>query len=1203
MATNKTVAEVVIKPSMDMTAVEADAKKIQSILAHSGAIKIDKAFVDDIIGTTTKAADTFNALMVSGAKVGFGPAFVKKLEEGGGKFRTKMVEGADAAVKILKDLQDQQVKFDEKIEKAKTEEGKDRLRQVFAGIQKQMKAEAHAQAKIVNEADQQMRKELVNEEIKVKRSLRGVEEEADLRKSYLDFTTKRWGEQGLQTVTIIGETLDSALSESFDPKNFAGFIQSLSKGMKTAGAGLVAKGGESGGTGAAIGQLLGGMGKLVGILAGVAAGFSAIVGVLIKADAQAADFNKTILEGGSALDLNIDHTWQMSRALDVLQRAATDVNNNMKWRTAAKEQLAIIAGFNQAGFTIKEMVGNIKDAHKQMERFREVTSTALIYANLLGETAPKIAADMATAMEDFGLSLKGVKDQFAAIAEGARISGFSTKDFYSKVLEITSGMSLYNVRLAEAAGLLARVGKILGKQAGADFLKSIAGSMKGEGIEERIKRVMLTGQGRMKKIYETSAKNTALQFSEQLVTATDPEKLRQSVADAFKAVGVTGVDIPGIQELTKSGTSRSKFAQEMVQTLQTLKPDQQEELLSRIALKNNDLARTMRELIKVSQGSKGSLMDMAVNLDSLDLGGKMAAEMSRFSTMFSAPMHKWTAMQVTAYSKQTGVSMEQYKQLAIVSERLHGNFTVLEKQKAEMEKLVKAGKTDTQEYKDLVSAQQETAKATGAMVTTNENGQLIISRAIKDASGQYVGAVGGQLKGTQEYIQSQGDTLKKAAERGAPAHVRFAEMTAAKTTELTKIMKIGVEGLLQKLHTLVAKILSILGVGQSKEEQQAKTGAMDVLAKDFEKSMTARQKINQQIAEAATKLKGATTTKDISFFQEQIKLLKDRDNIEKEKAATTEKAMSVLQNAGKTGLEKVQDLVDMAKGAAMGGVLPTSIAAPTYKKMQVVEEKTATKEEEGKRRVGIGRTMMVGLGKVIGYSIGWVLGSREILQQTSELKPQLKLEEKQVAQGKALRKVIAKAEKDKLDAQVQARRKYDQDMMSKWADAWAKKYADENLKSKENKKIQDVASALGFAPEKIKEFVGEFEKTGRWATELTDKMKATTVNAPGGKGTTSVFEQIKGLTSIGRSADDFLLRLTNSGRMSLVSQFNPADSLSVVGSKPGGSLANAAQGLGTSQQGAATPAGMRPIINITINGNEERAYKVVRKALVTAGVT
>jgi hypothetical protein len=79
----------------------------------------------------------------------------------------------------------------------------------------------------------------------------------------------------------------------------------------------------------------------------------------------------------------------------------------------------------------------------------------------------------------------------------------------------------------------------------------------------------------------------------------------------------------------------------------------------------------------------------------------------------------------------------------------------------------------------------------------------------------------------------------------------------------------------------------------------------------------------------------------------------------------------------------------------------------------------------------------------------------------------------------------------------------------------------------------------------------------------------------------------------GQASNDFLLRMDRSGRVSVLNKFNPADGISVMGTKPGGGVAQAAAGSGGGGRGSG-------VVNIYPNG--QNAYAEVMRALKVVGM-
>ena len=70
-------------------------------------------------------------------------------------------------------------------------------------------------------------------------------------------------------------------------------------------------------------------------------------------------------------------------------------------------------------------------------------------------------------------------------------------------------MGTMNVRIG-GANLFTRLGKVMERSAQA-FVKNLAGAFKGEGIQDRFKRIILTGN--MEGVFKRSAEQTKKDFS------------------------------------------------------------------------------------------------------------------------------------------------------------------------------------------------------------------------------------------------------------------------------------------------------------------------------------------------------------------------------------------------------------------------------------------------------------------------------------------------------------------------------------------------------------------------------------------------------------------------------------------------------------------------------------------------------------------
>jgi len=270
-----------------------------------------------------------------------------------------------------------------------------------------------------------------------------------------------------------------------------------------------ARGAAGEGTGAkalaGLGKAASGIGAAAGSLAAAAATIGAIVGpiaiiakLLYELDQRIAGLNKSLMETGGLADVaferGIEGSYEMKKSLSAARVAADDFWNNVGWRTVAEDQMKIVAAFNEAGFTLKEMTADAQDAADAVDSIQQATSAALTYSKLLGVSETEMAQNIAEYMEELNMGLGDVQQGLSAVTVAASMSSFGTKRFYTMVQQATSGMALYNVRMEEAASLLLVTSKALNPRMAGDFMKALAGGMGGMSMQDRIKEMMITGK-------------------------------------------------------------------------------------------------------------------------------------------------------------------------------------------------------------------------------------------------------------------------------------------------------------------------------------------------------------------------------------------------------------------------------------------------------------------------------------------------------------------------------------------------------------------------------------------------------------------------------------------------------------------------------------------------------------------------------------
>lgn len=275
-----------------------------------------------------------------------------------------------------------------------------------------------------------------------------------------------------------------------------------------------------------------GLGNAAVALAGVAAAVGAFIALLSAADNQAKEFNKSLLEGAGAGDFAFKNaTASGGNMLDTLD-AARNASINMvdEFRGEAKEYTQILSQLDQAGMTYKEMTAGAKDASEKTVMLADNIRSVVTWSKVLGLATSEVAQKEAELQNDYGIGQDAIKDRFLAISEAAQYSGMSTKNFYTSVSQATSGMSLYNVRMEEAADLLSTTSKILGGTDASDYIKNLAKGYKDLGATDRTKEYLLQGPEKMAQNMASSLDTALGGF------ATDYGKnpaIRKAFADAL----------------------------------------------------------------------------------------------------------------------------------------------------------------------------------------------------------------------------------------------------------------------------------------------------------------------------------------------------------------------------------------------------------------------------------------------------------------------------------------------------------------------------------------------------------------------------------------------------------------------------------------------------------------------------------------------
>lgn len=604
-------------------------------------------------------------------------------------------------------------------------------------------------------------------------------------------------------------------------------------GAKAAGTGRDDKAGKAI---AGMGQMLMKVGKVVLIVGAVVGAIAAVAAAIVDADSRMKELNKTLLDGGVAAADLADKYGDVTKNLNTVREAFTNfdgLKNNLLWGTTAKDHMAILGAYADAGLTFKEIAGGIKDAEGQMQKFRQATAAALTYSKLLGMSTEEIAGNMAEYMEELGLTLLGVQERFSAVSVAARDSGFATKRFFGMLLQATSGMSMYNVRLEEAAGLLIQLGKVLGEKMGGDFLQSLTRGFKDEGAQDRIKKTLTTGVGVSTQVLQKEAIKGAQEFQRQLKDlAKDNAPGAEMIREALASVGID----KNMGDLTDP-----KQAEALAKALSKLSvADRGKLAASAQASGNAGMARMLDEAVGKSQAFRGGL------------GGAQAAR------QYAGP----AASLLLQLNEMLGVNGRRLDEIADHEmEAIMAAENITGKQAEELRKLQAIGRDMAGRHK-VMSEYQARIKA-----ATSKDEQNRLAKEFNDKFSKSFGvsltAGGHRMDSTtglaledsfEDLMLNVAAKLDKEASDQVSEDIALARIVADNTTDMAQVLESGVEFVLNKIFNAVQAIRNWLVGDLSKSEKEAKVRLQDKIGLERELLLKNRGELSGQIADEGRKL-------------------------------------------------------------------------------------------------------------------------------------------------------------------------------------------------------------------------------------------------------------------------------------------------------------------------------------------------------------
>lgn len=762
---------------LQLTGMDSVQRKLKRLSGDfNEAISFDdKVFVKQWSRARTAVEKSWVQTMMKAAEASFNPGALRKISQ---QYETSMGRVDEARLRVEKLITQYRERQAKGLETRTLKEEIQREKRHIASLQKGFDAE-----------------------------MSHIRDAADKRRDAVEETNR----MAKRTASEAAEEFGSSFSEQFDrlrSGDFANFLKSAGKRFQVASVQASRRAGEGGPsqkTYEGLSTVLGKLGGAAIALGAVVAGFAALAKVVMDADSKAKDLNKTLLESGVAAgDLTLKYE-DFGDSIDRVRRTFAGSEGsfdfNRIWGTDAKDHLQILGAYAEAGVSMRKLAAGAKDASDEMSRYREASAHALTYSKLLGVSANEIATQTSGYMEDLGLSLKGVQGRFSELELAARESGFGTKRFFSTVIQATSGLTGYNVRLSQSASLLKSLGKVLGVKAGGELLSQLQRGFGEEGYMDRYRRLMITGGKVSGQVFEQSAKDSVTELAR--VISESPEIQQATIR---KVLSSFGIDIGGKGAVAQLGK---------------LSAGQQARLLDAARLEgvSDELVRSLRETVQVSRGARGGIATRAGTLESIGAGGTLAMKMLEAQNLLG-PLHELTGPQRGAAESITGVSGEQFSQLVQLSER----FFSMDQRLSEVQKGLKGGAAfDTQ-------LAEKMAREYGVYVDREGKRR----RVLVEKGATFTPGMGEEIGNSlTEILTSHGKEFAKIAEEQVPRDIQLAQEMVQNTSEMSKILEQGVEYWLEQIYSAVQGIFTFLG---SKTDQKNRMQAIESLTQDINKT-------------------------------------------------------------------------------------------------------------------------------------------------------------------------------------------------------------------------------------------------------------------------------------------------------------------------------------------------------------------------------
>lgn len=636
---------------------------------------------------------------------------------------------------------------------------------------------------------------------------------------------------------------------------------------------------------AKMGRALAGIGAALATVAAVVGVVIVLVKLFADLEAKVKDMNKALIGTAGAADFGMTHgeivAGKLADRIEEMRHSTTELNRNfMRFRVTFKEQQQILSEFNQAGLTYARMNAEIQKGTSHIKDFSDVTAIAITYSRNLGISTSEAAQKMGEFAFETGMGLQDIAEQFSVITREAMQAGFATKRFYSTIVEVTSGMAFYGVRIDETAKLLKTFDSLLGEAVGTEAFKKIVGQYKDKGAQDRIRELILKDQ----------------QFAQEQFSKAFERQIR-NLAKTGDKLGLSEDDMRELLQLDE--VQMSARLQQLGAGPEEIQAFRRARLTGQAA--GGDMGSMVRAMPFAGAGFDVAMASQATQV----FGGKRIDEVLRNLSAGTAG-----AAELEALTNVTGKSLDEL-------EKLGAMFTDMEAAMVNMRDIAKteASERTPEQEKILMKYAKELGlfidEQTGDILKgeADDQGKLIKGTevAVKDA-----------LEAVSETTTLGEDQIKDQLTRDQ----EIATEISRNVTGVSEVLEQSTNRILERIYEAVMVIVDFL---VSDEEQQRRAAQLKGAHEEAKKAQEGAEQKRKELADAQGALAKAKQVGDeeaVKAAKEQLAAVEKETIAAEENVRRTDAVRQAVENmsdearAGQgVGAKQIVDAVGDVSGA------------------------------------------------------------------------------------------------------------------------------------------------------------------------------------------------------------------------------------------------------------------------------------------------